>query len=184
MNYTLFLEELAKASLFELYRLNAAIGNQLDDPTRIAAVKRALRVGQTLHWFDTTQNRLVEAKLLRINRTRAEIRNLADGKPWTIPFYLIDMEGQDVAIAARKRQALDRNSLRVGDRVGFKDRQGLERFGQVVKLNPKTASVQVDAMRWRVGYSLLVPVIDGDLGDGVEALPGQWIGIAEEETGG
>jgi hypothetical protein len=29
-----------------------------------------------------------------------------------------------------------------------------------------------------------VPVIDGDLGDGVEALPGQWIGIAEEETGG
>jgi hypothetical protein len=68
--------------------------------------------------------------------------------------------------------------------VGFKDRQGLERFGQVVKLNPKTASVQVDAMRWRVGYSLLVPVIDGDLGDGVEALPGQWIEIAEEESGG
>ncbi len=66
MNYTLILEELGKASLFELYRLNAAIGNQLDDPTRIAAVKRALRVGQTLHWFDTAENRLVEAKLLRI----------------------------------------------------------------------------------------------------------------------
>jgi hypothetical protein len=68
--------------------------------------------------------------------------------------------------------------------VGFKDRHGLERFGQVIKLNPKTASVQIGAMRWRVGYSLLVPVIDGHLAEGMEALPGQWIEIAEVESGG
>ena len=179
MNYNLILEELGQASLFELYRLNAAIGNQLDDPTRIAAVKRALTVGQTLRWFDRDANRLVEAKLLRINRTRAEIQNIADGKPWTIPFYLIDLEGEDVAIAARKRQALDRNSLRVGDGVAFKDRHGQERFGQVVKLNVKSASVQVGAGRWRVGYSLLAPVIDGVVGSAMDALPGQWTEIAE-----
>ena len=179
MNYNLILEELGRASLFELYRLNAAIGNQLDDPARIAAVKRALTVGQTLRWFDRDANRLVEAKLLRINRTRAEVQNIADGKPWTIPFYLIDLEGEDVAIAARKRQALDRNSLRVGDGVAFKDRHGQERFGQVVKLNVKSASVQVGAGRWRVGYSLLAPVIDGVVGSAMDALPGQWTEIAE-----
>ncbi|HSO80667.1 MAG TPA: hypothetical protein VLQ88_10915 [Chromatiaceae bacterium] len=179
MNYNFILEELGRASLFELYRLNAAIGNQLDDPARIAAVKRALTVGQTLRWFDRDANRLVEAKLLRINRTRAEIQNIADGKPWTIPFYLIDLEGADVAIAARKRQALDRNSLRVGDGVAFKDRHGQERFGQVVKLNVKSASVQVGAGRWRVGYSLLAPVIDGVVGSAMDALPGQWTEIAE-----
>lgn len=87
-----------------------------------------------------------------------------------------------MAIASQKRQALDRNSLRVGDRVGFKDRQGQERFGQVVKLNPKSASVQVDALRWRVGYALLLPVIDGALGDATQALPGQWVAITGEET--
>jgi hypothetical protein len=184
MNFTAILEALGQASLFQLYRLNVAIGNQLDDPKRIAAVKQALRVGQTLRWFDSAENRLVEAKLLRMNRTRAEVRNVADGKPWTIPFYLIDLEGQDVAIAARKRQALDRNNLSVGDRVGFKDRNGQERFGLVVKLNPKSASVQIDTMRWRVSYGLLVPVIDGHVGDAMEALPGEWIAIAEEETGG
>jgi hypothetical protein len=182
MNFTAILDALGQASLFELYRLNVAIGNQLDDPKRIAAVKQALRVGQTLRWFNSTENRLVEAKLLRMNRTRAEVRNVADGKPWTIPFYLIDLEGQDVAIATRKRQALDRNSLRVGDRVGFKDRHGQERFGLVVKLNPKSASVQVDGMRWRVGYGLLLPVIDGHLGETMEALPGEWIAITEEKT--
>ncbi len=184
MNYTAILEALGQASLFQLYRLNAAISNQLDDPTRIAAVKRVLRVGQTLRWFDTAENRLVEAKLLQMNRTRAQVQNLADAKRWTIPFYLIDLEGQDVAIAAQKRQSLDRNSLRVGDRVAFKDRHGQERFGQVEKLNPKSASVQVGAMRWRVGYGLLVPVIDGELGATMEALPGQWMEIAEEAAGG
>ena len=47
----------------------------------------------------------------------------------------------------------------------------------MVKLNTKTASVQVGTVRWRVGYELLAPVIDGALGDLVAdplALPGDW----------
>lgn len=182
MNYTAILEALGQASLFELFRLNAAISNQLDDPKRIAAVKRVLRVGQTVRWFDSTENRLVEATLLQMNRTRVQVRNVVDGKPWNISYYTIDLEGQDVTIVPRARQSLDRNSVRIGDRVGFKDREGRERFGQVVKLNPKSASVQVDAMRWRVGYGLLSAVIDGDLSDATLALPGEWVAITDEET--
>ncbi len=60
---------------------------------------------------------LVEAHLLKVNRTRALVQNSLDGKRWTIPFYLINLDGQDVAIAARQRRGLDRNSLKVGDRV-------------------------------------------------------------------
>ncbi len=177
MNYTEVLDALGRASLFQLYRLNAAIGHQLDDPKRIAAVKQALRVGQTVRWFDQVENRLQEAKLLRINRTRAEIENLGDGKRWSIPFHQIDLDGEDVTIGTQKRQAIDRNRLSVGDRVAFRDREGQERFGQVVKLNTKTASVQVGTLRWRVSYGLLAPVIDGALGDLVAdplALPGDW----------
>lgn len=181
MNYTAILEALGEASLFQLYRLNVAISNQMDDPVRIAAVKRALRVGQTLRWFDAAQTRLVEARLMELKRTRAAVQNLADGERWTIPFYLIDLAGQDVAIAPQSRRVLDRNSLSVGHRVGFRDRQGVERFGQVVKLNQKSASVRVDGMVWRVSYSLLVPVIDGAPGDTLEALPGQWIKVDDDE---
>lgn len=183
MNYNAILEALNQASLFQLYRLNVAISNLIDDPVRITAAKRALRVGQTVRWFDNTENRVVEAKLIRMNRTRAAVQNIVDGKHWNIPYYLIDLEGEDVAIATQKRQALDRNSLRVGDQVGFKDRHGHERFGQVVKLNPKSAAVQVGTVRWRVGYSLLVPVIDGTLGVGMEVLPGQWTRVTDEGRG-
>jgi hypothetical protein len=175
MNYTEVMDALGRASLFELYRLNAAISNQLDDPKRLRAVKQALRVGQTVRWFDHVENRLQDARLLRINRTRAEIENLGDGKRWSIPFYQIDLDGEDVTIATQKHQAVDRNRLSVGDRVAFKDREGQERFGQVVKLNAKTASVQVGTVRWRVSYGLLAPVIDGAVGDLVSdplALPG------------
>lgn len=174
MNYNAVLEALNRASLFELHRLNVAIRNQLDEPARIQAVKRALRVGQTLSWFDGQENRLVDARLLKMNRTRALVENLSDGKRWTIPFYLINLQGQDVEIAAQKRRTLDRNSLKVGDRVAFKDRRGQERFGQVLKLNSKTAAVQVGGTRWRVGYSLLAPVIDGDLASDNDLLPGHW----------
>ncbi len=177
MNYTEVMDALGQASLFELYRLNAAISNQLDDPKRVRAVKQALRVGQTVRWFDYVENRLQEATLLRINRTRAEIRNLGDGKRWSIPFYQIDLDGADVTIATQKRQAIDRNRLSVGDRVAFKGRDGQERFGEVVKLNTKTAAVQVGTVRWRVGYGLLATVIDGALGEIVDdplALPGVW----------
>jgi hypothetical protein len=174
MNYNAVLEALNQASLFELHRLNAAIRNQLDDPARIQAAKQALRVGQILSWFDAQENRLVDARLLKMNRTRALVENLSDGKRWTIPFYLINLEGQDVEIAAQKRRTLDRNSLKVGDRVAFKDRRGQELFGQVLKLNPKTAAVQVGRARWRVAYSLLAPVIDGALGSDNDLLPGHW----------
>ena len=93
MNYTTIIEELGKASLFDLYRLSSAIHNQLEDPARIAAVKRNLRVGQNLRWFDSSENRLHEAKLLRLNRTRAEVQNLADGKYWNVLYATIDLVG-------------------------------------------------------------------------------------------
>jgi len=180
MNYTEILEALNQASLFELYRLDAAIRNQLDAPERIRAAKRALRVGQTVSWFNAEENRLIDARLVKINRTRASIQNLEDSKYWTIPFYLINLDGQDVEIAAEKRRPLDRNTLKVGDRVAFKDRSGCEQFGQVIKLNPKSAAIQVGTTRWRVAYSLITPVIDGELGSDDLALPGTWTQITAD----
>ncbi len=174
MNYTAILEALNDASLFELYRLNVAISNQLNDPVRLAAVKQTLRVGQTLSWFDDRLNRLVDARLVQIKRTRALVENLGDGKRWNISFHLINLDGQKVDIAGRKPRKLDRNSLKVGDRVAFKDRHGQEQFGHVLKLNPKSAAVQVGKVRWRVGYSLLAPVFDSDASSDVDLLPGQW----------
>jgi hypothetical protein len=46
--------------------------------------------------------------------------------------------------------------------VGFRDHDNRRLVGQVVRLNQKTASILVNGTsKWRVGYTLLYPVIDG-----------------------
>ncbi len=162
MDYSEVLEALNRASLFELYRLSVAIGNQLTDPARLAAVKRALHVGQPIEWFVAEENRLVGGKILELRRTRALVQQAEDGSRWTIPFHLINLDGHETEIAPQPTRPLDRNRIKVGDRVAFKDRAGQEHFGEVVKLNPKTAAVLVGRTRWRVAYALLAPIIDGE----------------------
>lgn len=74
MDYGAVLEALNRASLFELYRLSVAIWNQLNDPTRIAAVKRALRAGQQIQWFDSDKNRLVQGQVIEPCRSPRALR--------------------------------------------------------------------------------------------------------------
>nr|MBA3321371.1 hypothetical protein [Pyrinomonadaceae bacterium] len=64
---------------------------------------------------------------------------------------------------AAEQQALDRSRLKVGDAVGFRDRQNLDKYGRVVALNQKTATILIsDNQKWRVAYQFLFPVIDSN----------------------
>lgn len=163
MNYSQILEALSKASLFELYRLQQAIRRSLEDPARLRQIKNSLRVGQDIEYFEAEENRLIEATIVELKRTKVLVKNRHDGELWNIPFYLINLDRTDVAISNSSGK-LDRNSLKVGDKVAFKDRKGNEQFGEVVKLNPKTAGVLVGTTRWKVSYGLLSSVIEGELG--------------------
>lgn len=173
MNYSQILEALNKASLFELYRLQQAIHRRLEDPARLRQIKHSLRVGQDIEYFEAEQNRLIEASIVELKRTKVLVRNHHDGKLWNIPFYFINLDRADVAISNASGK-LDRNSLKIGDRVVFKDRKGNEFFGEVIKLNPKTAGVLVGTTRWKVGYSLLSSIIEGEAGK-QSAIEGQLI---------
>ena len=164
MEFNKILDELNQASLFELYRLNQAIWTQLEDPGRNKLAKRQLQAGQEISYFASDENRLIEAVIISVKRTRALVRNKHDGKRWNIPFYQINIDGTDADIKSDKKKGLDRTSLKVGDYVGFDDNDGQEVFGQVIKLNPKTVRVLVGKTRWRVHYSSLSPVLDGQTG--------------------
>jgi len=87
MNYTKILEELNSASLFDLYRLQQAIRRSLEDPVRTRKIKGSLKVGQNIEYFDADENRLIEANIVELNRTRALVKNRHDGALWNIPFY-------------------------------------------------------------------------------------------------
>jgi len=170
MDYSAILNELNNASLFELHRLKVAIQHQLEDPKRIAAIKNRLKVGQLIYYFDSDENRMIEATIEKFKRTMVLVKNAHDGEYWNIPFYHINIDNAATDIAPRATKKLDRNSLKVGDKVVYKSREGKEVFGEVVKLNPKTAGVRlVSNAEWRVPYSLLTIVIDGEL-EGDELL--------------
>ena len=172
MNYSEILRELNKASLFELYRLEQAIRRSLEDPVRIRKIKDSLKVGQDIEYFDAEENRLIEATIIELKRTRALVKNRHDGELWNIPFYHINLDHADVSISGSTGK-LDRNSLKVGDKVAFKDRKGNELFGEVIKLNPKTAGVLVGKTRWKVSYRLLSSIIEGKSGSETNLIEGE-----------
>ena len=163
MNYNLVLSELQQASPFELFRLQAAISTLLDEPSRLEAIKRQLQPGMKVSYFHTQENRLIPATLLEVRKSRASIQDCNTGKRWDIPLYQINLEESDTDLSSQ-RQGVDRLSLRIDDRVGFKGKNSEELFGTVIKLNPKRAKIKVDNTVWSVPYSMLFSIIDGEQG--------------------
>jgi hypothetical protein len=86
MDYELIVSALQKASAFDLFRLQSAIGHLLDDPLRLNAIKRQLRPGMEITYFEPRENRLIPAQILEIHRTRAAIRELQPAKAGRFPY--------------------------------------------------------------------------------------------------
>ena len=163
MDYTELIKELERASLFDVYRLQAALGDMLEDPVRLADLRERLTPGQEVTYFDARENRQVRAKILTLKRTRVLVQELESGSRFTLPLYWINTENQEPALGSRGAgRGIARSELRVGDRVGFRDRNNVTRIGEVIRRNPKSATLLVDGRsQWRVSYSLLFDIIDG-----------------------
>ena len=177
MDYTEILSALNGASLFDLHRLQSAIYQELLDPERIDAIKVQLKPGQHISYFDSNQNCLIEAIVIQPKKTRCLVEHIKDGERWNIPFYYINLNDVDTDIRPVKNQAgIPRSVLKVGDTVGFKNKEQIDIYGEVIRLNKKTATIQVDLEhKWRVSYGLLFSVLDGEQAkqQGIqELLPG------------
>ncbi len=163
MDYSKIIQELQQATLFDLYRLNIAIGQQMDNPQRIDEVKNRLKPGQTIRYFNSTENRLVEATVLKLKRTQLSVRNTHDQVRWSIPFYAVNLDHVDTDLVVPAKMGLDKSQLKVGDIVVYPDRQNRDVHGQVIRLNPTTATIKTDSgAQWRVAYEWLSLVIDGE----------------------
>ena len=75
----------------------------------------------------------------------------------------INIEGKDnIVLQNRQSGKLDRNSLKIGDRVGYRSNVGNDVFGIIKKLNPKKAVVALnDDQIWHVPYACLFLIMDG-----------------------
>ena len=164
-DFNSILQQIESWSLFELNRLCAAVSIALNDPDRNEAIKRQLKTGMQVSYFCSDRNRLIEATIIDIRKTRVTVRDMDDGKRWDIPLYMLNLEGIDTSIRPVKRKGgLDRNSLKIGDLVGWNSKLGHHLYGVIEKLNPKMALVRLGTGEsWRVAYSLLFTVMDGEV---------------------
>ena len=163
MDYSKIIKELKQASSFDLYRLRVAINQQLENPQRVKEIRSRLRPDQHITYFNATENRLVKAKVLKLKRTRLLVENEHDQQRWNIPFYFVNLDSVDTDIISSSKMGLDREQLKVGDKVGFRDKQNNDVYGEVLKLNPKTATILTDdKMQWRVGYGWLYLVVESE----------------------
>ena len=161
MDFTRILKELQESSAFDIYRLSAAINRVLDQPGWIQAVQSRLRVGQNIEYFDTQTNRTRKGQVLEMRRKQAVVLDIDRQQRWLISYAAITLDGADVEIREQPQQGLGRNSVAVGDVVGFVDKHHQQRSGEVVRLNDKTVTLLVGQQQWRVSYGLLHRVVDG-----------------------
>jgi hypothetical protein len=133
MDYTHLLNALNKASLFDLYRLYAAIGRELNNPHRITAIKQKLRVGMELSYFDFAENRATGSKILELRQKNAVVLDSERQKKLFVPYYLLNVDGIETSIH-ETADTLTANNLKVGDCVGFNS-NGQDRMGIIKRLN-------------------------------------------------
>jgi len=76
MDCSAILQELNKASLFDLHRLQSVIYQELSNPTRLDQIKARLKTSQLISCFDSQSNRLINDVILKIQRTRCLVINI------------------------------------------------------------------------------------------------------------
>ncbi|MCX6056830.1 MAG: hypothetical protein NTW69_01600, partial [Chloroflexi bacterium] len=115
MDYSKIVDDLKQASLFDLYRLGVAINQQLDNPQRLDEIKKRLNPGRMICYFDPVENRLIEAKIIRLKRTQLLVKNVLDQKEWIIPVYWVNLDEENTDIIAPSKKGLDKSQLKVGE---------------------------------------------------------------------
>jgi len=163
MNYSEILKSLQQASSFDLYRLRAAIAQQLESPDRIRAVREQLHVGQEIEIFDGAKNKSEMAVIRKFNPTTVAILLTEDNSRWRVPYYWINLERLDVRLKNTAKKGIERNALSIGETVGFRSRDGHEIYGKIIRLNPKTVTIKTKQGEWRVAYSFLFPIVDSSV---------------------
>jgi hypothetical protein len=161
MDYSQILKDLDTATSFDLYRLVSALNDEMRSVERIKKVRSGLRVGQIIFWFDRETNKLIESKILKLNKIRCLVRNLEDGVEWNIVYWSINTENKAVEINMNQKYGVKKSELKIGDTVTYVSKDNVQLFGTVVKLNQKTAGIKtINGQKWRVSYGFLKKVIE------------------------
>lgn len=163
------LREISHWPSYELFRLMSAIGHKLEDPERILAIKRHLRIGQKINYYLPEQDKEIKATLLKFMRQCAVVEDVETKQQWEVPYHAIHVEFNARTSAAQSKPQTSakvpvshsakpiaaKPKLTVGDDVTFLDRHQQAAQGKVVSLHDRTVTVSCKGTYRRVAYEYL-----------------------------
>ena len=159
------IEEMEGLSLHDLYRVEQYLLDKTNEPSKVKEVKRQLRPGQSVRYFDREENRLIEAEVLTLKRSRLLVKNFHDGRKWNILYASVCLESEPQVLRPQKGK-LTKTDVQIGQIVSFYDNDDQEQIGTIIKLNPKRAKVKLETgITWNVYYQSLSLVVDGEVTD-------------------
>jgi hypothetical protein len=153
------MNSLQRVADLDLLRLSGAIDHLLHSPSRILAVRQRLHVGQQVRFWDLHDNRLREGRITKFKPDQLMLLTENPPQYWWVSYAAIQLDPNQAPVTPPPRQ-LGRSDFALGDSVGFEGRDLIQRLGNIVRLNQKTATVSCDGQEWRVSYPLLRRVID------------------------
>lgn len=159
------IEALNKASSLELYQLAALVERLLTDPRRIVAIRKALHLGQIVHFYDARHDRLRLGRVVELRDAQLTLHGTEVRGEWKLAYAAVvppepSAEPEPAATAPQAMPKPTRADFRHGDKVSFTDRHLQTHVGVITRCNPKTASVDSEGEAWSVPYAALRPVLD------------------------
>ncbi len=161
---------LPQAKTLDLYRIEVAIRKLRSESRRILEVRKHLHLGMTVHFLSDYDASTHTGRIVALRDRDLTIDDANQNTRWSgVPYAAIDLGATDTdtveildreppKTAAPRRHT--RQDFKIGDAVSFVGRDHHPRFGRVIRLNHKTASLECPDGQWRVAYALLQHVVD------------------------
>jgi hypothetical protein len=159
-------DALNRASSLELFQLSTIIERMLGDPRRIIAIRANMHLGQTVRFLDWRDGQMRNGKVVALKDTQVTLHEEGTRREWKLPYAAVEPPAPSAVQAPPQPTTPSpprpsRNDFRCGEKVAFEDRYLQTQVGTIVRINQRTATVDMgDGTSWRVGFALLRHVVD------------------------
>ncbi len=155
------MHSLQNASDLDLLRLSTAIGHLLRNPARIMAIRRYLHLGQEVEFWNNRDTRMQRGRIIAFKPDQLVVQTETPRLNWTIMYAAVSIDPAARPAQPPPERRPTRDDFARGDSVSFEAQDLIARFGTIIRVNPKTATVATeDGMEWRVGYAALRRVVN------------------------
>jgi hypothetical protein len=155
------MNSLQRASDLDLLRLHTAIGHLLRSPARILAIRKHLHQGQEIDYWNARDNRMHHGRITGFKPDQVLVQSDGSRDSWWVMYAALNFDPLQAPPAPAPERRPTRADFAVGDSVSFEAQDLIPRIGNIIRLNPKTATIAAeDGLQWRVSYGALRRVVN------------------------